>query len=141
MRPFFGTLSSTEWLLVDTWLDKGEDDADVVCEFCDVLNENSLICPKWFRDGETTKGIAFRSLDLAPGAIPPHIELIGLIWLLGLPMTVEDNSLDWKVLLFLILKNFLAFSSSSQLLAGDQIMDGFDGTEAMKDVGVQGLMS
>ena len=45
------------------------------------------------------------------------------------------------MLLFLILKNFLAFSSSSQLLAGDQIIDGFDGTDAMKDVGVQGLMS
>ena len=52
-----------------------------------------------------------------------------------------DISLEWNVLLFLMLKNFLAFSSSSQLLAGDQIILGFDETEVIKDVGVLGLIS
>ena len=56
-------------------------------------------------------------------------------------MKEADKSFAWDVLLFLTLKNFLAFSSSSQLLAGDQIMDGFDDNEAIKDVGVLGLIS
>ena len=40
-----------------------------------------------------------------------------------------------------MLKNFLAFSSSSQLLAGDHIIEGFDVTDVTKDVGVLGLIS
>ena len=45
------------------------------------------------------------------------------------------------MLLFLMLKNFLAFSSSSQLLAGDHIRFGLDETEVIRDVGVLGLIS
>ena len=55
---------------------------------------------------------------------------------------VEKSLFIWDTtLLFLILKNFLAFSSSSQLLAGDHINDGFDVTDAINEVGVLGLMS
>ena len=52
-----------------------------------------------------------------------------------------EESFACDVLLFLILKNFLAFSSSSQLLAGDQIRDGLEDNEAIKQVGVLGLIS
>lgn len=52
-----------------------------------------------------------------------------------------DKSLVWDILLFLMLKNFLAFSSSSQLLAGDHIIVGFDVIDVTNDVGVLGLMS
>ena len=45
------------------------------------------------------------------------------------------------MLLFLMLKNFLAFSSSSQLLAGDQMIFGLDETEVIKEVGVLGPIS
>jgi hypothetical protein len=40
-----------------------------------------------------------------------------------------------------MLKNFLAFSSSSQLLAGDHIIVGFDVIDVTIDVGVLGLIS
>ena len=52
-----------------------------------------------------------------------------------------DISLEWDMLLFLMLKNFLAFSSSSQLLAGDQMIFGLDETEVIKEVGVLGPIS
>ena len=56
-------------------------------------------------------------------------------------MSEADKSFVWVILLFLILKNFLAFSSSSQLLAGDQIIEDFVVTEATNEVGVLGLIS
>ena len=56
-------------------------------------------------------------------------------------MNAEAVSFVMDILLFLMLKNFLAFSSSSQLLAGDQIMFVFDETDVINEVGVLGLIS
>ena len=141
IRGFFDPCSSPELWLMAIWLVKDVDD-EVVVGWGELLNENSPICPKWFNDGLDILESNFLSIELVfSKEIFGAIEFGDFGWISWPLMNAEDVSFGMDMLLFLMLKNFLAFSSSSQLLAGDQIMFVFDGTDVINEVGVLGLIS
>ena len=104
------------------------------------MKENSPICPKWFKDGLVIFESIFLSIWFEFSDDMFVIIEFGDFVFVSWPLRNAGN-IGLGMLLFLILKNFFAFSSSSQLLAGDHMIFGLDEIGVVKDVGVLGLIS